>query len=134
MYVLKNLHWKSSGIIIFWCKYYIVILDTLVSSFSNMLFFLLAVLLSELHEKPRRNKDWVTQKCTKKNLCEGHYYFECTSSSLCHFYCFLSLLPSSSQLTYLLNGPIKIHNIAMGVGILCDDFMSFFYNNGLHKN
>ena len=50
------------------------------------------------------------------------------------FYCFLSLLPSSSQLTYLLNGPIKIHNIAMGVGILCDDFMSFFYNNGLHKN
>ena len=42
------------------------------------------------------------------------------------FYCFLSLLPFSSQLTYLLNGPIKIHNIAMDVGIIRDDFISFF--------
>ena len=41
------------------CKYYIVILDTLVSSFLDILFLLLAVILSELHEKPRR-KDWVT--------------------------------------------------------------------------
>ena len=32
---------------------------------------LLAALLSELHETQRR-KDWVTEKCIRKNLCEGH--------------------------------------------------------------
>ena len=60
---INNPHWQSSGIIIFLCKYYIVISDTLVGSFLDMLFLLLAVILSELHEKPRR-KDWVTEKST----------------------------------------------------------------------
>ena len=46
------------------CKYYIVISDTLVGSFLDVLFLLLAVIVSELHEKPRRNKDWVTEKST----------------------------------------------------------------------
>ena len=46
------------------CKYYIVISDTLVYSFLDMLFLLLAVVLSEFHEKPRRNVDWVTEKST----------------------------------------------------------------------
>ena len=60
---INNPHWQSSGIIIFLCKYYIVISDTLVGSFLDVLFLLLAVILSELHEKPRR-KDWVTEKST----------------------------------------------------------------------
>ena len=42
------------------------------------------VLWTELHQKPRR-KDWVTEKSTKKNLCEGHQFFGCTPSFLCHF-------------------------------------------------
>ena len=42
-------------------KYYIVISETLVGSFLDELFLLLAVMLSELHEKPRR-KDLVTAK------------------------------------------------------------------------
>ena len=61
---INNPHWQSSGII-FFCKYYIVISDTLVGSFLDVLFLLVAVILSGLHEKqPRRNKDWVTEKST----------------------------------------------------------------------
>ena len=33
-------------------------------SFLDVLFLLLAVILSELYEKPRRNKDSVTEKST----------------------------------------------------------------------
>ena len=58
---INNAHWQSSGIIIFMCKYDVVISDTLVGSFLDMLILLLAVILSELHEKPRRI-DWVTEK------------------------------------------------------------------------
>ena len=82
---INKQHWQSSGIIIFLCKYYIVISDTLVGFFLDVLFLLLAVRLSELSEKPRRNKDWVTEKSTKKNLCERHHFFDCTASLLCHF-------------------------------------------------
>ena len=38
-------------------KFYIVISDTLVGSFLDVFFLLLAVIVSELHEKPRSNKD-----------------------------------------------------------------------------
>ena len=63
---VNNPHWQNSGIIIFLCKYYIVISDVLVGFFLDVLFLvlLLAVILSELHEKPKRNKDWVTEKIT----------------------------------------------------------------------
>ena len=59
---INNPHWQSSEIIKCLCKYFIVISDTLTGSFLDVLFLLLAVILSELHEKPRRNKDWVTEK------------------------------------------------------------------------
>ena len=61
---MNNPHWQSSGIIIFLCKYYTFISDTLVGFFLDVLFLLLAVILSELYEKPRRNKDSVTEKRT----------------------------------------------------------------------
>ena len=61
---INNPHHQSSRIIIFLGKYYIVISDTLVDSLLDVLFLLLAVILSELHEEPRRNKDWVTEKST----------------------------------------------------------------------
>ena len=60
---INNPHWQISGIIIFLCKHYIVTSDTLVGSFLDVLFSLLAVILSGLQE-PRRNKDWVTEKST----------------------------------------------------------------------
>ena len=53
---INNPHWQSSGIIIFLCKDYIVISNTLVSSFLEVLFLLLAVLLSELPVKPKTKK------------------------------------------------------------------------------
>ena len=58
---INNPHWQGSGILTFLCKYCIVISDELVGSFLDVHFLLLAVILSELHEKPRR-KDWVTEK------------------------------------------------------------------------
>ena len=61
---INNSHWKGSGIIRFLCKYCMVISDTLLSSFLGVLFLLLAVILSGLHEKPRWYKDWVTEKST----------------------------------------------------------------------
>ena len=51
---VKNRHWQSNGIIVFLCKYYIVISNTLIGSFFYVFFLLLAALLLELHEKPRR--------------------------------------------------------------------------------
>ena len=111
-------HWQRSGIIIFLFKYYTVISNTLVGFFLDVLLLLLVVTLSKLYEKPRRNKDWVTEKSTKKNLCERHHFFDWTPSLLLHFLLFSSstLLPKwhNSWMT-----PIKIQNIFMG-GILCD--------------
>ena len=60
---INNQHWRISEILIFLCKYCIVISETLVGSFLDVHFLLLAVILSELHEKPRR-EDWVTEKHT----------------------------------------------------------------------
>ena len=116
---INNPYWQSSGIIISLCKCYIVNSDTLLgASFLGMLFLLVAEKSSELYEKPKRNKDWVTKKKYIEELMCGHQLFNCTPSFLCYF-----LLLSSS--TTLSKGyinwmvPIKVHIIAMG-GILCD--------------
>ena len=61
---LNNPHWQRSEIIILLWEYYIVISNTLVGCLLDVLFLLLAIILSELHEKPRKNKDWVTEKST----------------------------------------------------------------------
>ena len=113
---INNPHWQHSGIIIIFCKYFIVILGTLRVSFLDVLFLLLAVIVSELYEKQRRNKDWATEESTRKDLCEGHHFFDLTRSFLCQF-----LLPYSFTIfpkwrTYWMV-PIDIH-IAMG-GNMC---------------
>ena len=84
---LNNPLWQSSGILIFLCKYYIVVSDTLIGSSLDVLFLLLDVILSELIEKPRR-KDWVTEKSTERNLCVGYHFFDCTLSFPCLFVAF----------------------------------------------
>ena len=58
---ISNPHWQNSEIMIFFCKYDVVISDILVGSLLDVLYFFLAVILSELHETPRR-KEWVTEK------------------------------------------------------------------------
>ena len=50
----------------------------------DVFLLLLAVILSEFHEKPRR-KYWVTEESTWKKFCEGHHFFDCTSFFLCRF-------------------------------------------------
>ena len=51
-----HVYWQSSEIVIFLCKYYIVISDTPTGSWTYFYcrFLLFAVILSELHGKPRR--------------------------------------------------------------------------------
>ena len=92
------------------------------NSFLAVHFWLLAVILSELHEKPRR-KDWIIGKSTWRNLCEGYHFFDCTLPFLCFFCCFLRVLLPSSQVTPLRNDPYKDRYLTMG-GILCDDIIS----------
>ena len=92
---INNPHWQSNRILVFLCKYYIVISDTLVGSFLDVLFLLLAVILSERHEKPRR-KDWVTEK----NLCEGYHFFDYTLSFLCLFRKYENLLFNTTRFFY----------------------------------
>ena len=84
-------------------QYNIVISDTLVGSFLDVLFLLLAVILSELHEKQRR-KDWVTQKVT---CVKGITFLNARLPFYVIFFCFLLLLPAGVKVTYLLNGPYK---------------------------
>ena len=90
---IPNPHLQISGIIISSGKHYILISDTLVGSFLDVLFLLLAVILLGLHEKPRKNKDWVTEKSTLKNLGDGYHFFNCTASFLCYFLLLSSFTP-----------------------------------------
>ena len=83
------------------CKYYVLIPDTQGGSFQDVLFLLLALILSELHEKPRRNKDSVTEKSIWKNLCEGHHFFGCIPSFLCHLFL-------SSSTLFLFPGDVRV--------------------------
>ena len=114
--VYKQPTLTSSGIIMFLCKIYIVISDTLVGFFLDVLFLLLAVILSELYEKPKRNKDWVTEKSTKKNLCEGHRFFDCTPSFLCRFLMLSSSTPLPKWRTCWMAPKIS-YNLILAIGI-----------------
>ena len=113
---INNPHWQSSGIIIFLCKYYIVISDTLVGSFLNVLFLLLAV-ISELHEKPKGIKIELQKKVHRKICVRDITFLTARLPFYVIFCCFFCLLPPPSQVTYLLNGPI--HN--------CNTFKSDTY-------
>ena len=90
------------------CKYYIVISDKLVGFFLNVLFLFCAVILSVLHEKPKR-KDWVTEKSTKKYLCDGYHFFDCTLSVLCLFAAFFVYSLSLPKWHTCGMAAIKIH-------------------------
>ena len=119
---INNPHWQSSGIIIFLCKYDIVISNILVGSFLDVLFFLLTVILSELQEKPRR-KDWVTEKIRRRILWGTSLFWLHTLLSMSFTVAFFVIsLPLPKWRTCWMV-PLKIHNIAM-VGILYDDTMS----------
>ena len=109
---INNSHWQSSGIIIFLCKYYVIISDKLLGSFLDVHFLLLAVILSGLHEKSRRNKDWVTEKNSLyiKEIVRGTWLFWLHGLfSISFFVAFFELsfcsFCSFLQVRYLLSGP-----------------------------
>ena len=108
----------ACGIIIFLCKYYVVLSDLLAESFLDVFFLLLTVILSELHEKPRRIKIELQKKDHRRISVREITFLTTRLPFDVIFCCFLRLLPPLSQVTYVLNS--SIHNISMG-GILCDD-------------
>ena len=112
---LTNPHWQSSRIILFLCKYYIVFSDTLVGSLLDVLFLLLAVILSGFHEKLRRNKTEL-QKKVHGRICVRDIIFLTAGPPfyVLTFYCFLRLLRPHSQVAYLLNGPYKYTKYCYG--------------------
>ena len=92
---------------ILYSYFQLVISDALVDSFLDVLFLLLAVILSEFHEKPIWNKDEVTEKahritCVRNinflNACPPFYYI------ICYFLC---QLPTPFKVTNLLSGSYK---------------------------
>ena len=103
---INNPYQQSSVVIKFLCKCYIVTSDILIALGCD--FLLLAVILSELREKPRSG-DWATKQSTQKNLLEEHHFF---CFLLCHFH-FLSLFlstPSASS-TPIFQRILMEHNI-----------------------
>ena len=106
-FCINNPHWQNGGIIIFVYKYFIVISDKLVGTFLGVLFLLLAVILLGLLEKPRRNKDWVTEKVLRKICVSEITFLKAGLPFYVTFYCFLCLLPPPFQVMYLLNSLYK---------------------------
>ena len=104
---INNPHWQISGIIIFLCKYYIVISDTLVGSFLDVLFLLLAVILSEFHEKPIQNKDEVTEIEVPQIDVRNINFLIPRPSFYCIICYFLCIHHPLSQVNSLLNGLYK---------------------------
>ena len=105
---INNTHWQSSKIFNIFVQvlYYIVISDTLLASFLDMLFLLLTVILSELHENARR-KEIELQKKVHRRICVRDITFLSARSP---FYVFL--LFSSSSLSPFASdtmAAIKIH-------------------------
>ena len=119
---MNNPHWESSeNFTIFAQLLYSYFIYT-GKLFLDVFFLLLFVILSELREKPK-SKNWVTEKSTQKDLCEGYHFFwlhVLFSMSFCRFLC---ALPPPSKVTYLQNDPYKdIHFVISG--IMCDDIMN----------
>ena len=115
---INNTHWQIIGIIIFWCKHYLVILDTLVGSFSDVLFLLLAVILSGLDEKPKRKKKYIKEFVRKASL-----FWLRTLLSISLFVAFFIYSLTLPKWCTCWMAPIMIHNIAM-VGILSNEIMN----------
>ena len=99
-----NPHWQNGGIIIFLCKYYIIISDTLVDTFLDVLFLLLAVGLSGLYEKPRKKRLSYRKKC-KEEFVWVTSIFLTARPPFCVTFCYF--FPAPSQVTQLLNRPYK---------------------------
>ena len=87
---INNQYWRRSEIIMILCKIrysHLRYTDRLL----DVLFLLLAVVLSELHENTRE-KNWITEKRMQKNLFERHIFLAARPSSYVTLLSTLSLL------------------------------------------
>ena len=115
---INNPLWQSSEIIIFLCEYYLVIWDTL-RTFLAVLFLLLAVILSELYEKPRSNRNWVTEKKNIEEFVWGtSLFWEHALLAMSFFAAFFLCFLLPKWHTYWMV-PIKVHNIAVDSYCFC---------------
>ena len=84
------------------CRYDIVISNKLVGFYLDLLFFLLAVILSKLHVKPGR-KDWVTAKKVHRKICAKDITFLTARPPFyVTFCCFLLNTRNSEKAIYFL--------------------------------
>ena len=123
---INNLYWQSRRITIFLCKCYKVLSDTLVGFFLMCSFFV--VILLQLYEKPRRNKDcknWVTEENIEKFVLRTSLFWRYVLLSIV----FSCVPPVRVVFKWRTNwmAQIKKH-IAVG-GILCNvEKMKIFCN------
>ena len=73
--------------------------------FLGCAFLMLTWVLSELHEKPRREV-WVTEKVHGR-IYEGHHFFDSMPSFLCHFLFLFLSTPSPLPSDILAEWPLK---------------------------
>ena len=106
---INDPHCQISESIIFWCKHCILISDTLVGSFQDVLFLLLAVILSGLQEGIKIE----LLKKEHRRICDRVITFLTARSTFyVNFCCFHHFTPpppppSSSQVMCLLNSSYK---------------------------
>ena len=119
-FCMNNPHWQSGGVIIFLCKYFIVISDILVGTFLHVPFLLVVVIRATWEEGIKIE----LQKKVHRRICVTDItFFDCTPSFLCHVLLlafFVYSLPLSKWRTCWMV-LTKIHNIATEC-ILCDEW------------
>ena len=107
---------------IFLCKYFLVISDTQVDSFLDVLFLLLAVILQSFMRNQEGKIEW--QKKVHGRICVKNknitFLTVHPSFDVYPFFVYSFPLPDWRTLGM---APIKKYSIVMG-GILCDDIMS----------
>ena len=119
---INNPHWLTSGITIFLCKYEVVISDTLVVSFLDVLFLLVAVILSEFMRNQKERLSY-RKKSIEKSVWRTSRFRLHALLSVSFFVTFFVYCLSLPKWRTCWMDPTKIHNIAMA-GILCDETMS----------
>ena len=79
--------------------------------------------------KPRR-KDWVSEKIYRKICVKGINFLTELPPFYVIFCCFLCLLPSPSQVTYLLNGPYGLCSVMISWvnGRKYENLLQFYFS------
>ena len=110
IWIFRHLCISKQSTLIFLCKYYMVISDTLVGSFLDAFFFLIHCNIIRALWETIRRKDWVAEKSTKKNFWERYHFPDSTPSFLCLFVAF-----------FICSSPFRSDLL---LGILCDNVTS----------